>query len=695
MLGIRYNNKRERKAGHPDIEQSGTESRSREVFLSMKSKREQYIRFVIAYNIVLLIPLVVISFSVLNLFKKQQYHKITDEAAMSLERQESFWKQQVSVIRTFNSFCKYDKKYNELYSDVPKVYLDIQEEFSRQEQNFPFADAIYLYDEAKELVLTSKGNMRPDIFFASICRMDESVLREAADDEIIAVPALLRADRRESIVFIAPIKTWGKQGSEIKYLLYPVRSEKLEPQFGQEVEGGFSVIRFGDEVLYTSEEWDTGEDWNEKYRKIMLEKEYFTYSGELGYGFSSTLFIPRKSLVAGLGFYLRGYGLWLLCSLIIGLILALVFSRSRYEIYKKLLDYNEELTEERDGLRMESCLYEILSRKMQPHDPLWDKCLENSIYINRKYKFFVALPDDLPENRGFYEWFGQQMNLYSVSNAYKIELLEGILIYLICSDETASELKRKIERLSGREVQIGIGCLVTDVSGLHKSYEEARKQLNTFYLKEGSYPEREILSLRDAAEQEDFSREKLLLKEIGNEMKEMDEVTAVGVLWDVARILRIDTRETLEWMKPRTGSISVNAEQFLLEACERLPGDTISVKPAPGYKKRNIVDIITYVHEHYLDDNFSVKYMASYFDTSVSNISHFFKKNMGITISQYVEQIKLERAREMLEKSDLRVSEIARTLRYANSTVFIEMFKKYEGITPGGYREDFRKNGEG
>lgn len=658
----------------------------------MKMKKERYIWFVIAYNIVLLIPLLVISLSVMSLFIRQQSQKILDEAQLSLERQESFLKQQISVMRTFNMFCKYDKKYNELYSDVPNVYLDIQEEFSRQEQNFPFADAIYLYDRGKDLVLTSKGNLTPELFFSSICRMDESVF-DRESDEIFAVPAFLRADSRESIVFVAPMKTWGKQGSELKYLLYPVRSEKLEPQFEQEAEGGFSVILCGDQVLYTSEEWDASDDWNEKYQKLLSGGEYFTCSGELGYGFFSAILIPRKSLASGLGIYIRGYGLWLLCSLVIGLALALVFSRNRYAVYKKLLDHNEELTEERDGLRMESCLYEILSRKMQPHDALWEKCLENSIHVDRKYKFFVALPDDLPENRGFYEWFGQQMNLHSISNAYRIELLEGILIYLICTDESASDLKRKIEQLSGKGVQIGIGCLVTDVKWLHKSYEEARKQLNTCYLKEGSYPEREILSLKDAAQQEDFSREKLLLKEIGDRMKEMDDVAAMGAFWDAVRILQIDTGEALEWMKERSGSVAHNAAQFLWEAGEKLPGDSVSEKSASGYKKRNVVDIIAYVHAHYLDDNFSVKYMASYFDTSVSNISHFFKKNVGVTISQYVEQIKLERAREMLEKSDMRVSEIAQTLRYANSTVFIEMFKKYEGITPGGYREDVRRNG--
>ena len=121
-----------------------------------------------------------------------------------------------------------------------------------------------------------------------------------------------------------------------------------------------------------------------------------------------------------------------------------------------------------------------------------------------------------------------------------------------------------------------------------------------------------------------------------------------------------------------------------------MPEEQPKEEKIAGYRKRNIVDILSYIHEHYLDDNFSVKYLAAYFETSISNISHFFKKNMGVTISQYIDQIKLDKAKELLADSDSKISEIAQRLRYNNSTVFIEMFKKYEGVTPGGYRENIR-----
>ena len=96
----------------------------------------------------------------------------------------------------------------------------------------------------------------------------------------------------------------------------------------------------------------SGQDWTESYREFVSSGDYLVYEGELGEGFSTTVFISKKNLYVGTAIYLRGYGMWLLCSLLIGLSLALFFSRSRYAVYKKLVDHNEELLGERDELRM-------------------------------------------------------------------------------------------------------------------------------------------------------------------------------------------------------------------------------------------------------------------------------------------------------------------------------------------------------
>lgn len=55
-----------------------------------KNRKIKYIRFVITYNIVMIIPLVLINFSVLSLFYRQQQQKIKDEMSIVMEQARGF-----------------------------------------------------------------------------------------------------------------------------------------------------------------------------------------------------------------------------------------------------------------------------------------------------------------------------------------------------------------------------------------------------------------------------------------------------------------------------------------------------------------------------------------------------------------------------------------------------------------------------
>ena len=655
-------------------------------------RKTQYLKFVMTYNIILLIPFLIISVCVLDLFKKHQYEKVENEVKMTFERQDDFLKQQTTVIRDFGDKCRFNKIYNELYWDTPNVYLDIEDDLKEQEDKIPFVDGIYLYDEKKEIVLSSVGLFSEELFFDKICQIETEIFENAENLEggVVACRALLPGEKKEGILFVTAIRTWTSKGEETKYLLFPVRNRKINSQFEQSEEDKI-FLTYQDKVLYTTENWKIEDNWEKSFEKALSDKDAYVWQSDMECGFKYTRMISKKSITDSLNIYLRGYAIWVLCSLGIGVVLACFFSKIRYENYRKLILHNEELEEERNGLRIESCLYELLQKEVRPQEELWNRCLESKIYINRKYKFFVVLPDNIPENKGYYEWFGQQMNKYSVSTAYRIEIVEGMLIYLVCTDESARELEKKITTLATGNVQIGIGDLTTDIRKLRQSYQQAQERMNKLpgSKEKNLYPEREVMSLKEAVKNSDGTRAALLIDEISDYMKQIDTTMITGILWDVSRIFGISMNKVLEEKENANESIDDFAKRFLEDMkkkAEMLPKPV--QEKTSGYKKRDIVDVLSYVHEHYLDDNFSVKYIAAYFETSVSNLSHFFKKNMEITISQYVEQIKLERAKEMLQSSDKKISEIAETLRYANSTAFIEMFKKYEGVTPGAYRED-------
>lgn len=655
--------------------------------------KTQYLKFVLTYNLILLIPLLIINLSVLGMLKKYQYNKVSDEVRMTFDRQDDFLKNEIFALKNYADECKFNKIYNDLYFDSPSIYFDIEDNLKEQEMKSPFIDRVYMYDEKNGTVYSSSGTFSQELFFNNILRTDilnlEKVRQMAG--HVLAFPAKPQGDKNDGILFAYAMRTWTKDGEQIKYFLFPVRDRKLRSYF--EIPEGERIYLLNDkEILYSTEsEKESYEDFvkNEKY-----EKDFYVWKQQMNCGFQYVRMIPKKIITNSMWIYLKGYGMWVFCSFIVGIVLAGGFSKVRYENYMKLLRYNEALKEECDELKVESCLYDLLRRKIYPEDETWNKCLECNIRIERKSRFFILVSDQILERKEDYEWFVQQINQNDVTDAYRIDLVDGILIYLVCSDSEKSKLEESIQNFLNRDIPMGISDVNTDISELKYFYQQAKERLFALNKEENcsQYPEREVSSLKTAVDNSDVKRAGLLLDELLDVIEVVDDTMSSVILWEVSEIFKVDREQLLRLQKDNRDNLKAFSIGFLKEMKKKV--ETLKKRETEknsGYKKRDIMDVLNYIYENYLDDNFSVKSMASHFQTSVSNISHFFKKNMEVTISQYVEQIKLERAKEMLRTSDKKVSEIAEILRYANSTAFIEMFKKYEGVTPGVYRESSDK----
>jgi len=104
-------------------------------------------------------------------------------------------------------------------------------------------------------------------------------------------------------------------------------------------------------------------------------------------------------------------------------------------------------------------------------------------------------------------------------------------------------------------------------------------------------------------------------------------------------------------------------------------------------KKDRVSDFIYYIKENYDDYNFSVQRMADYFQVSVSNLSHYFKEQTGENITDYVDYLRIEKAKDLLLSTDDCLQDIVHKIGYVNVSSFIRKFKKLTGTTPGIYRE--------
>lgn len=102
--------------------------------------------------------------------------------------------------------------------------------------------------------------------------------------------------------------------------------------------------------------------------------------------------------------------------------------------------------------------------------------------------------------------------------------------------------------------------------------------------------------------------------------------------------------------------------------------------------KRLISKCLSLIENEYMN-NISLVYIAEKLHISPSYLSRLFKKETGKTFIDYLKEYRLKKACELLINTNLRITEIAKTVGYDSYSYFNTLFSHFYGITPAQYRE--------
>ncbi|MBN1804416.1 MAG: helix-turn-helix domain-containing protein, partial [Sedimentisphaerales bacterium] len=110
-------------------------------------------------------------------------------------------------------------------------------------------------------------------------------------------------------------------------------------------------------------------------------------------------------------------------------------------------------------------------------------------------------------------------------------------------------------------------------------------------------------------------------------------------------------------------------------------------------KKRvsQIKPAIDYIRLHY-DEPVTLNEIAKAAHLSVSRLSHVFKEQVGITIVDYITNVRIEYAKELLISTNKNCTEICFESGYNNQSYFTRTFKEIVGVTPKQFRDMNRRN---
>lgn len=274
-----------------------------------------------------------------------------------------------------------------------------------------------------------------------------------------------------------------------------------------------------------------------------------------------------------------------------------------------------------------------------------------------------------------------------------------------------------------RRVHFGLSQPRQGITEIPRAYAEAVNRLwnrnllgNPSYLHEaGTSDTPRIQSLRNTAQEEKFR-----LAALSGSAEQMEaeadhwitEVFSSGFLSPEQLVRWNDEWEWMQdhWAEPDLSSAQKTVEEYEAQiSSSPLPLNEFGLLSRDSWRdqivsrlhaasrvltqmhaKENhaVHDIARFLEQHYSEE-ISLQDIASRFFLSREYISRKFKQEFGVTLMDYLIDIRIEKAKLLLMNPHLRITHVAEMVGYQDEKYFSKVFKKLEGRTPNEYRKKF------
>lgn len=286
--------------------------------------------------------------------------------------------------------------------------------------------------------------------------------------------------------------------------------------------------------------------------------------------------------------------------------------------------------------------------------------------------------------------------------------------------DIVSELHHMLETRFKLEISIAVSGVHKGQHQIGEAYLEAAAalefrmvngQLSTFYYNDIRrkklqyyYPVETELQLINCIRSGDKEQVVLLLTQLFDRNFRDESITPeLGrcLLFSLAgTLLRIMTSDTLAYRRltegdihpvrlllscKTTGEMFEKAKDLYLSAAESFKLER------SDHSEQLLQQIQTCIQANYADPNMSLNLLSEHLQITPQYISQFFKKVSGQNLNDYLTVVRMDHAKKLMADPQLTNAQIAKMVGYTSDTVFIRVFKKVEGITPGKYRECISK----
>lgn len=281
------------------------------------------------------------------------------------------------------------------------------------------------------------------------------------------------------------------------------------------------------------------------------------------------------------------------------------------------------------------------------------------------------------------------------------------------------DLQEKLNMYLRISASIGIGVKVNDMYDIPKSYNTASDAVNYKFI----YGKNAILFYEDIVKnlKQDYQYPKNIEDEIFNALK-LNKYNEIGVLLSklfdylmqfsyeyiilTINQLSLNSRimiNKLYQINGKNNYIEINSFKYKIDNLENISDakdfflnlykDTIDNLKEKNVNKKKVLleNILNYINNNYCNYELTPEVIASYANISLNHLRNIFKDEFNTSLTDYITELRLKKAKQMLELTNYPASKIANDVGFLNTNYFYTLFKKHYGVSPKQYRYNLLK----
>ena len=712
--------------------------------------KKQYVRYLLSYLIVLIIPLGVLTFFYSSRFMRRFYQEIyetVDAQLIQLGTQlESEWTAMEQIVGQLTMNGSAGQAAAAPHPLALAPYINDLAGFCAANS---FIQDIALFMDQQDYVVTNSTTAQKDYYLSQILQLPQeklSILEELAGSDTpgcVSIPkpaeSSLSSLSENTVIFSFPIFTdYQKKAGTVLFFVPDSAFQSLMSRTLANYQAQLYILNRMGEMISASgphPEAISDQEGNYIIRTYQSPGNHWTYYA----------FLPnRQDTFAQVSSIMNEFLLAIGAALLLAGFAIYVLQKANYSPVQKLLNKTRQilpadsasnemvsisnaldylasqntslasrLSTSLSAVRNER-LFRLLSGKYTSRQDFNLDCSELDLYLPEGF-FAVGillLHRTAPDPEKLAEAVKEQFSVPYVYHCIHALHPDQLILLAVLPDQNTPVYRYfdSTRKFLLKEYQIpstiGLGTPANQTDRIAQSYMEASSALDYRFIKGNEtvitfreivgssqsptvYPREEFDALQNALLSRNDQNIRDSVQRIISFMEEnpMPLYLARSVCFDLIQMVS----EHYRYQEPSSESfpLELSGMETAQEIIQMLRNwsEQLKESASASAQKAPIEEILSYLNDNVLKGDFSAYEAAEHFGMTLPAFSKYFKEATGQNVMDFTIHVRIQKAKELLAETNLPLKEVSEQVGYYNVSSFTRRFKLNQGVTPGEYRK--------